>query len=100
MKRWHEQTLSPVLKKSPERKAEFISEANIPIKRLYTPADLAGRDYEQDLGFPGQAPFTRGVYPTMYRGRFWTIRPYSGFWHATGDQPALQIPPRASTKRP
>jgi len=79
MKRWHEQTLSPVLKKSPERKADFISEANIPIKRLYTPADVAGRDYEQDLGFPGQAPFTRGVYPTMYRGRLWTIRPYSGF---------------------
>ena len=77
--RWREETLAPVLKKSPERKSVFMSEANIPIKRLYTPADLAGQDYVEDLGFPGEAPFTRGVYPTMYRGRLWTIRPYSGF---------------------
>ena len=77
--RWSEETLAPVLKKSPERKSVFMSEANIPIKRLYTPADLAGQDYVEDLGFPGEAPFTRGVYPTMYRGRLWTIRPYSGF---------------------
>ena len=77
--RWSEETLAPVLKKSPERKPVFVSEANIPIKRLYTPADLAGQDYVEDLGFPGEAPFTRGVYPTMYRGRLWTIRPYSGF---------------------
>ena len=78
-KRWSEETLAPVLKKSPERKPEFLSEANIPIKRLYTPADLAGTDYVEDLGFPGEAPFTRGVYPTMYRTRPWTIRPYAGF---------------------
>ena len=78
-KRWEIGTLNPLLKKSPERKAQFVSEANIPIKRLYTPADLAGLDYVTDLGFPGEAPFTRGVYPTMYRGRLWTIRPYSGF---------------------
>lgn len=77
--RWSEETLAPVLKKSPERKSVFMSEANIPIKRLYTPADLADQDYVEDLGFPGEAPFTRGVYPTMYRGRLWTIRPYSGF---------------------
>ena len=78
-KRWHEETLAPILKKSPERKPKFVSEANIPIKRLYTPADLASQDYVEDLGFPGEAPFTRGVHPTMYRGRLWTIRPYSGF---------------------
>ncbi len=77
--RWSEETLAPALKKSPERKPEFLSEANIPIKRLYTPADLAGTDYFEDLGFPGEAPFTRGVYPTMYRTRPWTIRPYAGF---------------------
>ncbi len=77
--RWETETLAPVLKKSPERKPEFVSEANITIKRLYTPSDLAGRDFAQDLGFPGEAPYTRGVYPTMYRGRLWTIRPYSGF---------------------
>jgi methylmalonyl-CoA mutase N-terminal domain/subunit len=79
LQRWEQGILGPVLRKSPERKQEFVSEANIPIKRLYTPEDLAGRQYAQDLGFPGQAPYTRGVYPTMYRGRLWTIRPYSGF---------------------
>lgn len=79
LQRWEQDILGPVLRKSPERKQEFVSEANIPIKRLYTPEDLAGRQYAQDLGFPGQAPYTRGVYPTMYRGRLWTIRPYSGF---------------------
>ena len=77
--RWETETLAPVLKKSPERKPEFVSEANITIKRLYTPSDLAGQDFVEDLGFPGEAPYTRGVYPTMYRGRLWTIRPYSGF---------------------
>ena len=77
--RWERESLAPVLRRTPERKAEFLSEANIPIKRLYTPADLADQDYVRDLGFPGEAPFTRGVYPTMYRGRPWTIRPYSGF---------------------
>ena len=79
LQRWEQDILGPVLRKSPERKQEFVSEANIRIKRLYTPEDLAGRQYAQDLGFPGQAPYTRGVYPTMYRGRLWTIRPYSGF---------------------
>ncbi len=79
LERWEKETLAPVLKKSPERKAQFVSEANIPIERIYTPADLQGQDYAQDIGFPGEAPFTRGVYPTMYRGRLWTIRPYSGF---------------------
>jgi methylmalonyl-CoA mutase N-terminal domain/subunit len=78
-RRWEDFALAPVLKKSPERKQEFLTEAGIPVQRLYTPADLAGQDYVQDIGFPGEAPFTRGVYPTMYRGRPWTIRPYSGF---------------------
>ena len=77
--RWERGILAPLLRKSPERKPEFLSEANIPIKRLYTPRDLEGHAYLEDLGFPGEAPFTRGVYPTMYRGRPWTIRPYSGF---------------------
>ena len=78
-KRWETETLAPALQRTPERKREFVSEANIPIKRLYTSLDLADQDYARDLGFPGEAPFVRGVYPTMYRGRPWTIRPYSGF---------------------
>lgn len=76
---WEQDILTPLLKRAPERKPQFLSEANIPIKPLYTPLDLKGFDYVEDLGFPGQFPFTRGVYPTMYRGRLWTIRPYSGF---------------------
>ena len=53
-----------------------------PVKRLYSPADLPEFDYQQDLGFPGEPPYTRGVYPTMYRGRLWTMRMYSGFGNA------------------
>ncbi|MBP2664293.1 MAG: scpA 1, partial [Firmicutes bacterium] len=60
------------LTKFPERK-------NLPQNRVYTPLDVQGLDYEKDLGFPGQYPFTRGVQPTMYRGRFWTMRMYAGF---------------------
>jgi methylmalonyl-CoA mutase, N-terminal domain len=57
----------------------FFSGAGFPIKRAYTPEDLPGFDYKKDLGFPGEAPFTRGIYPDMYRSRLWTIRRYSGF---------------------
>ncbi len=53
--------------------------SGIPIKRVYTPEDAAGPDYERDLGFPGTYPFTRGIYPTMYRGRLWTMRQYAGY---------------------
>jgi methylmalonyl-CoA mutase N-terminal domain/subunit len=77
--RWESTTLKKVLDKTPERKAEFTTESGIPIKRLYTPLDLENRDYCDDLSFPGQYPYTRGVYPTMYRGRHWTMRNYAGF---------------------
>jgi methylmalonyl-CoA mutase N-terminal domain/subunit len=59
--------------------AKFPERKNLPEQRLYTPLDVEGLNYEQDLGFPGQYPFTRGVQPTMYRGRFWTMRMYAGF---------------------
>ena len=67
-----------------ERKPEFLSDAGIPVKHLYTPLDTEGIDYVQDVGFPGQPPFTRGVYPTMYRGKLWTIRMFSG--HGTPEE--------------
>ena len=67
------------LAKRPERKKEFVNTSGIPIKRLYTPLDNKQIDYLPDLGFPGEYPFTRGVQPTMYRGRFWTMRQYAGF---------------------
>ena len=59
--------------------AKFPERKNLPEQRLYTPVDVEGLDYERDLGFPGSYPFTRGVQPTMYRGRFWTMRMYAGF---------------------
>ncbi|MBW2061835.1 MAG: methylmalonyl-CoA mutase family protein [Deltaproteobacteria bacterium] len=67
------------LAKRPERKGNFTTLSELPIDRLYAPDDLAAFDYEQDLGFPGEYPFTRGVQPTMYRGRLWTMRQYAGF---------------------
>lgn len=67
------------LKGRPERKEEFANTSGIPIKRLYTPLDLTETDYLSGLGFPGEYPFTRGVQPTMYRGRYWTMRQYAGF---------------------
>jgi len=67
------------LKKRPERKKEFLTDSQISIDRLYTPGELDGPDYEEKLGFPGEYPYTRGVQPTMYRGRHWTMRQYAGF---------------------
>ncbi|HIP57137.1 MAG TPA: methylmalonyl-CoA mutase [Ignisphaera aggregans] len=81
---WEKEVVEPILKKMPERKREFLTEQGFVVKRLYTPVDLAelGWNYLEKLGFPGQYPFTRGIYPTMYRGRPWTIRQYSGYGSA------------------
>ncbi len=68
-----------VLKKIPERKAEFINTSGIPVHRVYTPLDMQEFDYLKQLGLPGQYPYTRAVQPTAYRGRFWTMRQYAGF---------------------
>src|SRR2546427_487000 len=62
-----------------KRSAEFATQSSAEVEPLYTPADLAGFDYDRDLGFPGSPPFTRGVHPTMYRGRLWTMRQFAGF---------------------
>jgi methylmalonyl-CoA mutase N-terminal domain/subunit len=79
MDQWERGVLKKVLDRSPEREETFKTESGIPVKRLYTPVDLRGMDYNGELGFPGQYPYTRGVYPTMYRGRLWTMRNYAGF---------------------
>ena len=76
---WEDTVLSKALARSPERKERFETSSGIQIKRVYTDEDAAGRGYGQALDFPGQYPFTRGVQPTMYRGRFWTMRQYAGF---------------------
>lgn len=82
--RWEEQTVNPSLKKLPERGGPeaFTTISGDPVGRIYTPADVPGFDYMQDLGFPGEYPFTRGVHPTMYRSRFWTMRMFAGFGSA------------------
>ena len=79
---WEERVLRPSLARSPER-AIFADSSGAPLDGLNTPADTAAVDYVRDLGFPGEFPFTRGVQPTMYRGRFWTMRQYAGFGSAS-----------------
>ncbi|ELZ97882.1 acyl-CoA mutase large subunit family protein [Haloferax sulfurifontis] len=76
---WEDETLGPTLDRFGERKAEFTTDTggNV-VERLYTPDD-ADVDYDEDVGFPGEKPYTRGVYPTMHRGRLWTMRQYAGF---------------------
>jgi methylmalonyl-CoA mutase N-terminal domain/subunit len=80
--KWEQGIVQKTLSKAPERRKTFTSISNIPVERLYTPLDVADLDYGNDLGFPGEFPFTRGVQPTMYRGRFWTMRQYAGFGSA------------------
>ncbi len=67
------------LEERPTQDIDFTTVSGEPVEPFYTPDDIGGLDYTRDLGFPGQYPFTRGVYPTMYRGRFWTMRQFSGF---------------------
>jgi methylmalonyl-CoA mutase N-terminal domain/subunit len=76
---WEEGTLEEWLERHPERKETFETLSGYERKRLYTPEDVADLDYESDLGFPGEPPFMRGAYPTMYRGRMWTHRQIAGF---------------------
>jgi methylmalonyl-CoA mutase N-terminal domain/subunit len=78
-KDWEEIILKKHLDKHPESKEEFITTSSTPINRLYTPEDLDDFNYLRDLNFPSQYPFTRGVQSTMYRGRLWTMRMFSGF---------------------
>jgi methylmalonyl-CoA mutase N-terminal domain/subunit len=77
--RWRSTTRAKAVSRSPERQESFLTTSGVEIQDLYTPADVAGLDEERDLGRPGEYPFTRGVQPTMYRGRLWTMRQYAGF---------------------
>jgi len=80
-KEWDERIVRKTLEKNKERKESFKA-TSLPVRRLYDPEDVRDLDYERDLGYPGAFPFTRGVQPTMYRGRFWTMRQYAGFGSA------------------
>ena len=76
---WEAETLDPTLDRHGERRERFATVSNREVDRIYTPEDVADLDYDEDLGFPGEPPYTRGVYPTMYRGRTWTMRQFAGF---------------------
>jgi len=78
-RKWERQVLSGWLSDNPERKADFENASGMSLSRIYTPKDVASVDCVEDLGLPGAYPYTRGIYPTMYRGRFWTMRMFSGF---------------------
>lgn len=81
--KWDKEILQKSLVREKERKEVFTSISGTPIERLYTPLETADDNYNDEIGYPGQYPFTRGVQPTMYRGRFWTMRQYAGFGSAS-----------------
>jgi methylmalonyl-CoA mutase N-terminal domain/subunit len=76
---WENEVVSKSVARLPECKKEFMTNSNILVDRVYTPIDVQKLDYNRDLGFPGEYPYTRGIYPTMYRSRLWTMRQYAGF---------------------
>ena len=78
-RQWEESVLEEALTRHPERMEHFMTTSSATVERLYTPLDVADQDYERDLGFPGEYPFTRGVHATMHRGRLWTMRMFAGF---------------------
>jgi methylmalonyl-CoA mutase N-terminal domain/subunit len=78
LQRWEQTTLAQALRKAPERAESFQTSSGIPIQRLYLPKH-ADAHYVAKVGFPGEYPFTRGIQPTMYRGKLWTMRQYAGY---------------------
>ncbi len=81
-KNWEQRKVEPALKRGGERRERFTTRSGIEFEREYDPTDLNGFDSLRDLGFAGEYPFTRGVQPTLYRGRLWTMRQYAGFGNA------------------
>ncbi len=79
---WEEQVLGPFVEKNPERAKRFTTTSLVPVERLYTRDDLPDFQFERDLGYPGSFPYTRGIHPTMFRGKLWTMRQFSGFGSA------------------
>ncbi len=79
VERWQRETLEPTLKKTPETKKRFETVSLEEVQRLYTPADVTDIDFAEDISFPGEFPYTRGIHPTGYRGKLWTMRQFAGF---------------------
>jgi len=78
-KDWKSMTLEPALQRKPERQDKFMTQSSVPVERVYTPSDIPNFDYENDLGMPGEYPYTRGIHATGYRGKPWTMRMFAGF---------------------
>src|SRR6187401_3004221 len=77
--RWEREVLQPTLQKAPERTGPFTTISGRPVERLYTADDVAGLDYARDIASPGEFPYTRGIHPSGYRGKLWTMRQFAGF---------------------
>ncbi len=88
---WEATTVRQSGRRIPEQREEFATQSGIPVQRLYTPLDAARQDYLRDVGLPGEYPYTRGVQPTMYRARPWTMRMFAGFGTAEETNAPLQI---------
>ena len=76
---WQEKMLKEALERMPERQPRFMTTSSEPIERIYTPLDVNELSYTDDLGLPGEYPFTRGVHPTLHRSKLWTMRMFAGF---------------------
>src|SRR5882762_1071155 len=79
VERWETDTLGAALREHPEAKVRFETVSLEEVDRLYTPADIARADFSRDISFPGEFPYTRGIHPTGYRGKMWTMRQFAGF---------------------
>src|SRR5688572_25429335 len=77
--RWEREVVEPTLRKTPERKGPFTTISGKPIERVYAPEDVAGLDYDRDINNPGEFPYVRGIHPSGYRGKLWTMRQFAGF---------------------
>ena len=96
-KRWEKETLNPSLEKLPERDIPFTTISGAPIRRLYTPADIQDIDFEKEISWPGEYPYTRGIHPTMYRSRMWSMRQFTGFGTAKQTNERLRYLTSAGT---
>src|SRR5262245_17719659 len=81
-KRWEKETLEPSLKKMPEREIPFTTVSGVEIQDLYAPSDIQDIDFEREIGWPGEYPYTRGIHASLYRSKIWTMRQFSGFGSA------------------
>ena len=79
LEKWEETSLQKTFASMPERQDAFLTTSSEPVERLYTPLDIEALEYEKDLGLPGEYPYTRGVHPTLHRGKLWTMRMFAGF---------------------